>query len=69
MTALVGISCDGCGRTLAYTTTTQPAAGWVRDLARKDGWHKRRGLYETVTGRTVGYSRDICPNCWKEGKR
>lgn len=69
MTALVGIACDGCERRLSWTQVTQASIGPIREEGRKRGWHKRRGEYETANGYTYGYTRDICPACWAEGKR
>jgi len=64
MTALVGIQCDGCETTLSKTTIFQANIGSVREHAKTVGWHKTKGLM----GR-VGYTRDICPECWEKGKR
>lgn len=69
MTAVVGIQCDGCGKVHATTTVLQVSVGPVRDEAKALGWHKTRGAFTAANGRSYGYARDICPDCWAEGKR
>ncbi len=68
MTATVGIVCDGCRTTLTRTTRVQVRVTVIRAEAHERGWHKTKGIY-TYGGRTYGYTRDICPDCWKEGTR
>lgn len=70
MTALVGIVCDGnCGRRIDTLTYTQVTTTMVRDQAKRNGWHKTRGVLEGANGETWGYAKDICPSCWQKGKR
>ena len=70
MTAIVGIACDGCGRTFARKTFVQASIGPVRADASREGWHKgRTGSYVAVNGQSYGYRRDICPECWAAGTR
>lgn len=67
MSARVGIKCDGCARELT-ADGLYLSAGGLRTVLKAHGWHKVRGTYQSVGGER-GYSRDLCPNCWKEGKR
>jgi hypothetical protein len=61
MTAIVGIECNGgCKTTITQYTYGQVSTTPVREHAKKNGWHK---LY------VDGEAHDICPDCWKEGKR
>lgn len=69
MTALVGVSCDGCQQTLTVLTVVQASTGTVREEAKRRGWHKTRGTYEALSGVSYGYARDICPDCWTKGVR
>jgi len=81
VTAVIGIQCDGCGKTLARTTRVQVSTTAVRADLREAGWHKTRGVatYRVATypdgGEPVmvdahyGYARDICPECWATGAR
>lgn len=69
MSALVGISCDGCSAMLHTTTILQASVGPVRAEAKTRGWHKTRGVFTFQTGTTYGYTRDICPECWAKGTR
>lgn len=67
MSAVAGVRCDGCGRT-NVADALDLNAGQVRAALKRRGWHKTRGEYQSVSG-IRGYSRDICPTCWTEGKR
>ncbi|TGG81680.1 hypothetical protein [Streptomyces albus] len=51
------VNCDGpdCFNAIHYPDAR--TATDVRRRSRQDGWHRRPG------------GRDLCPSCWKEGKR
>lgn len=70
MSGIIGITCDDCG---ASRTTdiwrTWDTVGEVRAEARPLGWRTRKALFTSPTGQTVGYTRDICPECWAKGVR
>lgn len=69
MSAVQGIICDGCDTTYALERTViQPKAWPARERAKQMGWHTARGTYQSVSGER-GYSRDLCPTCWKAGRR
>lgn len=62
MSGYTQIVCDGCGSGYRWATGLgQPSHGSDRSVLKREGWHTVR--------KTGQPTRDICPECWKAGKR